>query len=97
MLSIFGEREQPNYKYQVYRLLKFLFYWRVAGSSLSYVHTTYPDLLIFSMHENNRTESIITERGKYKHCICMYVRFMDTLVQCWDRRLGMSLSLQGCL
>ena len=39
-----------------------MFYWRVA---LSYVHTTYPDLLIFSMHENNRTESIITERGKY--------------------------------
>ena len=39
-------------------------YWRVAGSSLSYLHTTYPDLLIFSMHENNRTESIITERGK---------------------------------
>ena len=32
--------------------------------SLSYLHTTYPDLLIFSMHENNRTESIITERGK---------------------------------
>ena len=25
---------------------------------LIYLHTTYPDLLIFSMHENNRTESI---------------------------------------
>ena len=42
-----------------------------AGSSLSYVHMTYPDLLTFSMHEKNRTESIITQRGKYIHCICM--------------------------
>ena len=63
MLSIFGER-----------------YYNVCiegnlcspGSSLSYVHMTYPDLLNFSMHEKNRTESIITQRGK---CICMHVRF----------------------
>ena len=28
----------------------------MAGSFLSYVHTTYPDVLIFSMHENNRVD-----------------------------------------
>ena len=33
-----------------------------AGSSLSYAHMTYPDLLNFSMHEKNRT---VTQRGKY--------------------------------
>ena len=61
-----------------------------AGSSLSYVHMTYPDLLNFSMHEKNRTESIITQRGKYIHCISMHV--CEILVQRWDRRLGVSLS-----
>ena len=61
-----------------------------AGSYLSYVHMTYPDLLNFSMHEKNRTESIITQRGKYIHCISMHV--CEILVQRWDRRLGVSLS-----
>ena len=45
-----------------------------AGSSLPYVHMTYPDLLNFSMHEKNRTES---QRGKYIHCI-LYACMRDS-------------------
>ena len=60
-----------------------------AGSSLSYVHMTYPDLLNFSMHEKNRTESIITQRGKYIHCIHACMRDSSTALGQAPRRVSL--------
>ena len=54
-----------------------------AGSSLSYVHMTYPDLLNFSMHAKNRTVSII-------YIVYAFMRDSSTALGQVPRRVSLS-------
>ena len=64
-----------------------------AGSSLSYVHMTYPDLLNFSMHEKSRTESIITHNVESINIVYACMRDSSTAPEQAPRRLSSGVSV----